>query len=85
MTDTQKILVRTILAKTWEHGASRGATFAELEKVSGLTREQIYDDNTESGELAEYGQSGNGFLDIGKVSVAPSSPDFVDLLENWSR
>ena len=83
MTEQQKEIVRYLLRKSYDNGFSNSYRLHPIAEKLGITPKEIYDPNTETGLMAEYSQSGNGFLEFspghGAVNI-----DCRDLLENWS-
>lgn len=83
MTDQQKQIVRELLRRSYSDGFDHLYPLKPIANEMGITPLDIYDENTETGILWEYGPHGNGFLrfDLGHAGVVV---EVRDLLENWS-
>lgn len=85
MTDIQKTLLTELLQESYKHGFGTYYPLADLAKKHGLTREEVYDGNTETGILMEWGPKGIGCLDVLEGGrIAAISMDMRESLENWT-
>lgn len=85
MNEIQKIVVRKLLSLAYENGFGSFYSLKPIAETLGIKVSDLYDEDTESGHLWEYGPYGNGFLDI-SVDGKSACPNINmrDLLSNWS-
>lgn len=87
MNPIQKSLIQQLLRHAYSNGFDSKLPLAPMADDMGVSVEALYDEESESGELWEYGPNGNGALDItnnGHGTYAGVNIDFRDLLANWS-
>lgn len=87
MTKEQKQIIRELLRLSYSNGFDSGYSLNEIAKKFNIT-DVLYDNETNTGILWEYGRHGNGMLSItdnGHGAYASVMCDAKDLLESWSE
>jgi hypothetical protein len=87
MTDQQKQICCDLLRASFENGFGSSYPLKPIAAKLGITEQDIYDANSETGIMWEYGSYGNGFISFtnhGNGLYASVQFDTKDLLESWS-
>lgn len=88
MTLPQKKALRELLRMSIEHGFGCGYRLKDIADKLGIT-EPLYDNNTNTGLLWEFGPHGEGLIDArGDWPDAIASIDYhysAPMIENWTH
>ena len=87
MTINQKRVLRELLGLSIEHGFGCGYPLAPIAEKLGIT-EPLYDNNTNTGLLWEYGPHGKGLIMARgdwPDSYASMDYDTARMIENWTH
>lgn len=87
MTLPQKKALRELLNMSIEHGFGGGFSLAKIAEKLGIT-EPLYDNNTNTGLLWEFGPHGSGIINARgdwPDSYASISYDESRLLDSWTH
>jgi len=84
MNDIQKKLLKKLLEYSYDMGF-HGFPISKLSKDCDVPEKEIYDSDSESGELAEYTQNGTVGLVYYRGGSLSINRDTLHLLENWIR
>lgn len=87
MTLPQKLALRELLSQCIENGFSGSYPLAPIAAKLGIT-EPLYDNNTNTGLLWEFGPHGKGYVDASgdwPNAYAGISYDFAPMIENWTH
>lgn len=87
MTLDQKKCLRELLAQCIEHGFSSSYPLKPIADKLGIT-EPLYDNNTNTGVLWEFGPHGNGYIMARgdwPNAYASLEYDMAHMIENWTH
>lgn len=88
MTLTQKQALRELLAQAVDHGFGSSYSLKSIADKLGIT-EPLYDNNTNTGLLWEFGPHGSGLIDArGNWPDAYASVDYgygASMIEAWTH
>lgn len=84
MNEIQKSCICKLLSLAYSNGFNL-FPLAPIAKELGIEVEALYNEDTESGELWEYGAYGNGFMSFSHDGKAGGvNIDYRELLANWA-
>lgn len=86
MNEKQKLACRELLRLSYANGFDSAYPLASIATQLGSTTQELYNGNTETGLLFEFGEKGNALLWFtNSGDAAGVCVETKDLLEAWSR
>ncbi len=82
MTDLQKKALLLLIRTADDNGYAHVHPLGPIAEKCGLTVAELYDSNTESGILFEFGPQGAGYIEVCGTRAVPVR-ETRDMLEGW--